>query len=72
MGAFEISYFENDDFITVNFDISDSETGGYATTREEAESMIDTLLYSYEESDVDRYAEAIAEVVTAKFSNLAK
>jgi len=71
MAAFEISYFETDDFVTVSFDISDSDTGGYATTREEAESNIDALLYSYEESDVDRYAEAIAEVITAKFASLA-
>jgi hypothetical protein len=71
MGSFEISYFETDDFVTVSFDISDSDTGGYASTREEAESMIDTLLYSYEGGDVERYAEAIAEVITAKFGSLA-
>ena len=71
MAAFEISYFDTDDFVTVSFDISDEQTGGYASTREEAENTIESLKYAYEESDVDRYAEAIEEVLTAKFGSLA-
>lgn len=68
---FEISYYYTDDFIKVNFDISDRDNGGYAHSREEAETMIDNLKYSYEESDIDNYAEQIAEYISAKFGGMA-
>lgn len=69
--SFEISYYDTDDFIRVSFDISDSDNGGYANSREEAETMIDNLKYSYESSDVDNYAEQIAEIISEKYGSIA-
>jgi hypothetical protein len=68
--SFDINHYPTDDYITVNFDILDEESGGYAQSRQEAESLIDNYKYAYEESDVERYAEAIEEVLTAKFASL--
>jgi len=70
MGSLEISYFETDDYVTVSFDISDQDTGGYAMTRDEAEAMIDNLKYSYERRDIDNYIDKVQEVIVARMSSV--